>query len=242
MRSLNSSGRTALGLLALAGALSVSLQSPAHAQRVIDHRKGTAAKAGATSTPLQLDFKRLRCFGETGDRVGFGGFGVSDEIYAVFYTADIAGTSATGRAAVTSVFGDVDKGEIKAQTVKLWHPRSGTRAIANRDDILLLAAVMESDDNRSTTLRREVERELNTNLRVYKGSGLRRAEMVRALSDDMNDEINANKGGDDRVGATLEVRPSNGNLVDARNGTRARLARDFRSGDAHYQLELELSK
>jgi hypothetical protein len=66
--------------------------------------------------------------------------------------------------------------------------------------------------------------------------------MVSALIADMEEMINENKGGDDRIDKVRELRLSNGDLLDARNGGKAILTRDFVGGGAHYQLEFELSK
>jgi hypothetical protein len=205
--------RTLVQTVVIASALMTSALRPAPAQ--------------STDTSLRLNFTSIRCVVESGDNLGGLPFGVADETYAVFWVGDIRGTNAIGQAFRTNVFEGFDDGETRGQTVGLWHPFGVPFPILNRDDIILLAAVLEEDDNRAKAVRDQVNNDLNARLPVYKASGLSHEVMVANLKLDMERAINSARRGDDRIGPVKEIRPSEANLQAARNGQIVSLGERF---------------
>jgi hypothetical protein len=214
----------AAGLLAMAGSLVTSAPRPAAAQSL--------------ETQLRLNFTKLHCVVSTGDNFGLG----SDEPYVVFWVADIQGTRAIGKAFRTRVFQGVDSGETRSETVALWHPLGGVVSIPNRDDIILLVALMEEDDSRATAVRDKVNNDLNARLAAYKGAGLSHAAMAANLKLDMENAINAVRRGDIRIGPVTEIRPSNADLQDARRGRTVTLEQSFAGRTTVYILTFQLSR
>jgi hypothetical protein len=224
----------AAGTLAIAGSLITCALHPAAAQ-------GPETQLPilfGPETQLRFNFVKLQCLATTGDNFGLG----SDEIYAVFWVADIQETRAIGKAFRTSILKDVDSGESRSQTVALWHPLGGVVAIPTRDDIIVLAALMEEDDSRATAVRDKVNNDLNARLLAYKGAGLSHAAMVANLKLDMENAINATRKGDIRIGPVTEIRPSNINLVDARSGRAATIEQSFTARTTAYILTFQLSR
>lgn len=184
------------------------------------------------STSYKIAFDRLYCVDESGE-IG------SDEPYVVFFAANMSGTgSATNR---TMVFGDVDTGEYRFDTVNLWNG-----IINSPDQPLVLAAAIEHDDSSATHVRNTVSAILTGNLAAYKAQGKSRAQIAALLKTDMstaiNLAINVSGNDDDRVGGIKEVVLTAGNLLDAKNGLTVNKLIDCSGDGTHYQLRFRLTK
>jgi hypothetical protein len=94
----------------------------------------------AIPTVSTVDFVELHCFQTSGE-------GTSDEPYLFF----VVGNLVTGQLMVgrTSVFGDVDAGENRFQTVRLWGPNGVAASFpnGNPDNLVILVGAMEHDNS-----------------------------------------------------------------------------------------------
>lgn len=207
-------GRTA-SMFAIAGMLLAGAPQPAEAH---------------PGHQYVIDFMRLKVFIESDD------YGDSDEPYVVAFVANLA-TSSTN-AVRSDVLGDADKGESKWHTVRLFDG-----AIPNPDDVIIVVALMESDENvsRTETVRSNVEWELTNRFFDYKLSGFGRTEIVRRLDTDMYDVINKYKGGDDQIAYPQELRVTATDVATAHAQNRVAKFLDFWNGPA-YRLYFEVAR
>jgi hypothetical protein len=247
--SLRSVARAA-GLLAVAATISMSVPRIVSAQgrpvpppnggRVPAPRPVNNATQATGTAPLRVNFIELKCNKEGGDNAG--SFFQSQEPYVIFYVADISALKAEGAAFKTDVFGDVDTGDVRRQNLQLWHPTGFPRPIVNADDIIILASLLESDDDRKRTefVRVQVNNTLNRRLPAYKNAGLGHDEIVRNLTGDMRNVINASRGGDDVISLASELFVSETiHLAGARAGRTTTTRKRVVSKEGNYTMTFE---
>ncbi len=190
----------AASVLALAGVVISGAPRSAEAQ-------GVATQAVTMTTSVvrlpahmtaayQLDFTHLYCVSESGE------WG-SDEPYVLFFVGDLTG----GGSAVyrTSVFGDVDTGETRYETRRLWGPRQMPRN--NPDNLIVLAQVMEHDDSNTTHIFDALQTGLAWKLALYVAAGHNRNNIANFLMGDMHNIIEDNREiwiGDELFGASRD--------------------------------------
>jgi hypothetical protein len=237
----------AMSVLAVAGALLGSMPNPAAADGSLIAKEfanlipATIAlqpsdTLGVPSTPLRLDFFKLICTEEADD--GF--FDLHSEPYLVVFAADISGPVPRSIGLRSSIFGSVDSGETHIQNpvLQMWDVDGTGSPIPDPNKVIFLCALMESDDSsaRADTVRTQVGFVLFHQLRSYMNGGLSRASIISNLTADMNRVINANRGGDDRIGGVQELRLTLTDVERARRGTEPQVIKTLRhvAGDADY--------
>jgi hypothetical protein len=128
-----------------------------------------------------VDFTRLICVKETDDCLAC--FNSQDEPYVFF----VVGNLVTGELVVkrTSVFSDVDTGESRDQTVRLWGPTGVATTFPNNnpDNLVILVLPMEHDDCDVNKLQAKLQSSLSSRfltLRAQLG-GITRSQLVTSL-------------------------------------------------------------
>lgn len=219
--------RLALGALALASLAGVAVPRPA------------SAAATHITTPLQLNFTKLHAITTSGES------GPNDEPYVVLFAADLSQSGVVATTDRTTVQ-KMGKGDTAKQTVPLWSPVSGKAPIADTDDVLVLAALMEHDNSDPSVVRNNVDSRvrnaLATNRSLSRASLVSklRAEMDTALDQAVKDSAGNN---DDRIGGTKSVNITVGNVLDASNGSAVPFTLRFTDGHkANYDATFTLSR
>jgi hypothetical protein len=163
-------GRTALRITNVfaAAALLLTMAFSAHAQLL------------SISSKFTIDFTGLICDLTTKEVS-------SDEPYVFL----VVGNLVTGQLVVsrTGVFGDVDTGESRAQTVRIWGPTGVASAFpnGNPENLVILVAPMEHDDCDVQSLHAKLQSSLQSRfltLRAQLG-GITRASLVTQLATTM---------------------------------------------------------
>ena len=163
-------GRTALRITNVfaAAALLLTMAFSAHAQLV------------PIASKFTIDFNGLICDSTTQELS-------SDEPYVFL----VVGNLVTGQLVVsrTGVFGDVDTGESRAQTVRIWGPTGVASAFpnGNPENLVILVAPMEHDDCDVQSLHAKLQSSLQSRfltLRAQLG-GITRASLVTQLTTTM---------------------------------------------------------
>ncbi len=194
------------------------------------------------NTPLKVRFHQLRCVEET-DGIG------SDEIYVVFFVADLSGLLPTGRTVRSERFRDVDTGETRTRTEPyLWGGADGA-AIANADNLIILSAVMEEDGSDPNEVITSVQVQMIAALIGAVQPGRTRAEIVTDLRTAMDSAldtaafVSAPASPDDRLGHATEFRLTHDNLNTAAAGGAVTLTREFRDNaeDATYRVSIRVT-
>jgi len=130
------------------------------------------------SPKFTIDFTRLTCVSGTSESF-------SDEPYVLIAVGDLA----TGALFVkrTSVFGDVDQGESRDQTLRLWGPAgvAATLPLNNPDKLVILVGPMEHDDCNAESLRAKVEGSLRSRFLTLRSQGITRSSLVTQLTTTM---------------------------------------------------------
>lgn len=219
----------AASMLAVAGLLLSSLPQPAEAH---------------ANHAFNLSFWRLRCIEE----LDYDNTTDSDEPYVVMFVADISDRfSLTGIARRTDVFQDVDTGEVKTQTVRLWGTNGAAAPMPNPDNVIVIVALMENDASDANTVRETVQAMLWGSLTAYVSAGWGRAAIAAQLIEDMKGAlaIGAAPGGinpDDRIGNPRELRITAQDRTTAHNGTTVVKTLTFRGGGADYRADFRFSR
>jgi hypothetical protein len=196
------------------------------------------------ATTYTLNFTELICLREGSHFiVPFSSQVASDEPYVVMYVGNLRHPS-LGRTFVSQVFGDMDTGERRLQTIPLF---SG--ALANPDDLVVLVQVVEHDQSDVTRIADNLA--ISLNRRIGQSVGERRSELVAALKQDMTAIVSANADSyrtdfvtpDDLVGSTLELRITTTHMAVAGGFSPALLALDhFGDGNGDYRTRFQLRK
>jgi hypothetical protein len=185
-----------------------------------------------------LDFFKLYAVKESGE-LG------SDEPYIVMAVVDLATRELAVRR--TSVFGDVDTGESRSQTVRLWGP-AGTAAplpTNNPDNLIVLVMAMEHDDCDVNSVAFRIESEMRSRLSTLGGAA--RAEIVAGLQDAMFNvgsiaclNIWPWQTSDDWVGHPQEVRVTAADMAAAHSGTTVEKVLEHDGNNTHYRTFFRL--
>lgn len=221
--------RLALAALALASLVAAAVPRPA-----------SAAVTNVT-TPLQLNATELHATTTSGE------VGSNDEPYVIVFSADL---SQPGLVTLTKRAGyfTMKSGDTVNLTLQAWSPSGGKAPIADTDNMLVLAALMEHDNNADLDLvRNNVDSRLRSALAANRT--LSHASLVstlRAKMDAALDEAAAQQVGnnDDRFGGTQSVEITPGNVLDASNGIAVKLpSLHFTDGNkANYKLTFTLKR
>jgi hypothetical protein len=211
--------RTA-SLLAIAGLVLVSAPHPADAQGLVNSEvTNTASRTSGVlvsqpnppapwvSASYTLNFTRLHCAAESGE------WG-SDEPYVYFFVGDLKNPSAS-QVFRTTIFGDVDSGENRYQTVPLWS--STPIPQGDPSNLVILAQVMEHDYTNVSHVQSALQGTLRYKFNSYVQAGRSHGAIVDAMRYDMWDAILDEDDTftlsayswdnlDDRVGKPLELR------------------------------------
>jgi hypothetical protein len=197
-----------------------------------------------TTTPLRLYFTRLYCHDVSNDNT----FPKPDrdEPYVVVFAADLRGSTAAGRVFNSQVFGDVAANQLRETNLQVWSLNGNGAPINSSQDVIFLAALMESDNsNNWVAVRDKLSSILIPKLQSYKAAGMSYGQMVGNLRIDMDlalDKARAtHQDEDDRVGGLTEVFFSApGQLERARSGIAVYETRDFQGSDSRYTLTFRL--
>ena len=186
-----------------------------------------------TAASYGLNFYRLQCITETGKtRLG------SDEPYMVILVADLS----RGHAwiAPTKIFSDMDSGESRNQTVRLWPVNlSGVKL----SDMVFLAAILENDrDVRDFNVAQSAGKFVNKNLDSYVKLKHTRQRIIQLMVADMRDGIEAARKGDTLIAAPQEVRITGADLGQAKVGSSVNKTIEGRGGQSHYVAHFELMR
>jgi hypothetical protein len=233
-RSTRRAAARAAGIVAIAAALCLSLHRPAAAQ------SGDRVPPGffPIETPLYLDFRALEVVHETRTRVGH------DEPYVVMVGIDLRGPEPQVIVRRTRIYGQMDDGSIRFETVRLW----GAAPIANPDDVIFLVQAMEHD--RRTSVDRllgpdgaNLVRSLRFSLGRLLAEGASPDAIVERMRDGLHGffwtraffEVTGRDVWDDRIGPAQEVDLTAEDLARARSGTNVVKRIDHRGNHAHYR-------
>jgi hypothetical protein len=215
----------------------------------------TIQAAAPVNTPLTISFFYLKCHEDTDEWN-------DDEPYVVFFVANLkSGIVATTDAKRSTLFGGVDAGDVRLEQtvdfsknpiislhpVMLWGIKGNPAPIANPNDIIILAAVVENDSSSPDAVVSAVDTSLTAKLQVYRANGFSRAKIVEKLITDMNGAIDAAflTGGldkDERIGTAKEFLLTSDDLEKARNGSTVFRHRQFYGDDASYKVRIDIKK
>jgi hypothetical protein len=204
------------------------------------------ASPNANDHAYHVNFKRLESVRESSE-VG------SDEPYVLFFVGNLSNPAGGSFVRSSNTFSDVDSGEDRFQTVRLWG-RNGAGAVLpghNADNLIILAQIVEHDNSSKQSIINKLQAELPTALALYKAAGLSRAQIVSALKGDMFDHIGQvaestdgwTDNADERVGYTQELRITSANLAAAHTGTTINKTLSVSDGsDGSYRMYFELRR
>jgi hypothetical protein len=204
------------------------------------------AQAHHANTLFRITFDQLHVDEET----DWDGGTAHDEAYAVFFVADLGGFPAPAMAFRTEVFDNLDSGERRNRVEpRLWGLAGADARVANADNVLILAAVMEHDESTAGDVRTAVQLALPALLLGYQNAGLSRATIVENLRRDMDAVldnaafVSGPANPDDRIGRTLELRFDHADLDAAAGGIAVTRSARFRDGgeDATYHVRIRLT-
>ena len=175
------------------------------------------APRAAGALTYTLDFYRLSVTDESGE-IG------SDEPYVLFFVGNLT----TGEAVVkrTSIFGSMDSGESREETVRLWGPNDTEAAFPGDtpDNLVILVQAMEHDNCDVEEVRADMESWMRYQLGQYLKQGLGRDRIASELHTDMAimAQCSARKppyNEDDSVGYIQELRITAEDIAAADSGT-----------------------
>jgi hypothetical protein len=195
-----------------------------------------------TSTPIQISFRRLHCAETQGE-------GSSDEIYVIFFIADLGG-GAIAKAITrnSGKFGDVDDDEthVRREPLVLWGIDGQAAPIRKPDDVLILVGLMENDESSMKAVVDAVQSTLSVNLNQYRIDGLSRSDLVKKMIQSMNGalDLGAATGGinqDDRLGSVQEFRLCTEFLTDVYDGKEVHESLYFNK-DGKYRVQIDIGR
>jgi hypothetical protein len=167
------------------------------------------AVAQATNKPLRAHFTKLHCGNQSNDNTWPNPD--HDEPYVVIFVADLRGSTAYGRVFISQVFTDVDEGEDRYDSLQIW-PLDGSSGspIGSDDDYIMLAAMLESDNNLNPgNIYNKLQRVLPALASNYKATGMSRAVIASNLAGVMGRTIDTARKDygdeDDRIGGIFEI-------------------------------------
>jgi hypothetical protein len=168
------------------------------------------------TTPLAIKFASLYCTEESDES------SASDEPYVVFYVANLKNPAAS-YATRTTLFGNFDSGETNSLLpMTVWGPGGGKAAIVNRDDLVILASLVENDDTPPDQVVTKVQQLMSASVQsVAANPGMGHDAQASKLIADMNGALAAGvitDGNDDEYARPLELRLSEVELYKARTG------------------------
>jgi len=205
-------------VLALASFFLLSLPQPAAAQ---------------TEPSYALNFYRLECITETGKtRLG------SDEPYVLILTADLS----TGliQQLLNQVFSDVDSGESRNHTIRLWPLIHDRTKLSN---MIFLVAILENDrSNTNNIVEFSTLKYVRKNLLTYVKLGHTRQKISELMRADMKEAIDAVRKGDTFIAEPQEVRITGADLGQANSGTSIKKIIAGTGGESHYRAYFELMR
>jgi hypothetical protein len=185
-----------------------------------------------------LDFFRLHVVDESGE-VG------SDEPYVLMAVVNLVTRELAVRR--TSVFSDVDSGESRLETVRLWGPSGATAALPgnNPDNLIILVQPMEHDDCGVDSELARVQRGLRTRFneigvapRDYTVARLR--EHMDALTDPYCLVFFPWETIDDSVASPQELRITAADVSAAHGGTTVEKQLNHNDGGTVYRTFFRL--
>jgi hypothetical protein len=207
-----------ISVLALATFILSLLPQPATAQ--------TVASYG-------LNFYRLQCITETGaTRLG------SDEPYMVILVTDLS----RGHAWITptKIFSDMDSGESRNQTVRLWPVNLAGLKLGN---MVFLVAILENDRNLTDhNVKTSAAKSVNKNLDSYVKLGHTPQRIIQLILADMKDGIEAARKGDTLIATPQQVYITGADLAQVNSGRSVNKTIEGRGGQSHYVAHFELMR
>jgi hypothetical protein len=212
-------------------------------QQVSGETLGTPPPSPAPAPRYTVTFTRLHCFDETGS--WYDKAIASDEPYVLIFAINLLAPS-HGRAFRTQVFGDVDSGETRSESLQVWGPGP----LGDPDDLIVLAQIMEHDESSIDHLVAEMNRVLPGAAARYLTFGWGHNAIVGELKLDMQNAIDSSTvvghglNRDDRVGGPQEVRITASDTAAAASSNRPVTKRidvdASSSGDGHYTASFQL--
>jgi hypothetical protein len=184
-----------------------------------------------------LDFFKLYAVEESGE-LG------SDEPYVVMAVVNLATRELVLRR--TSVFGDVDTGESRSQTVRLWGP-TGTAVPfpgGNPDNLLILVMAMEHDDCQVDWVVSLMDSKMRS--RLSQLAAATRDQTVLELQDAMFQAASFGcvvtlwQSADDWVGLPKELRVTAADVSAAHSGTTVNKVLEHAGNDTYYRTFFRL--
>jgi hypothetical protein len=220
--------RLTLGALALAGLTGTAVPRPA------------SAAATNAATPLQLIVSTLHANHTTGE------WG-KDEPYLVLFSADLSTTTGPAQTQRTEVFHMNAKGKNTVHPdTQLWAIAGGKAPIADTEDVLVLAALMENDGADPNVVQHDVDSRVRSVLsanRTLPYASLvskLRAEMDAALEEAR--KATGHNHHDEQIGATQSLSLTPGNVLDASSGRAVQLTHRFTGHNANYDATFTLRR
>ena len=192
-----------------------------------------------TDWPVGINFVSIRCLEET-DEVGV------DEPYVVFWVGNVKNPTAS-YATRTAVFdGDqsMEEGDTRTQSKTVWGPAP----IANPNDLVILAAVVENDSSNPDSVTSTVESVMLPGLLGALGANppKTRAQMVAGLKTDMYGGLGlgAASGGinQDEYSHPKELTLTADLLDQARHGVAPGKALMFSFDDGQYLIRFKFTR
>jgi hypothetical protein len=194
--------------------------------------------------PLKIALTKLKCLEETDDGPG------DDEIYVVAFVSDLTAPLAPNSMTFkTKVLQDVDDGT-RHHHMQIWGLNGRPAPIDNRNDVVILVALMEHDSSNPASVKDAVQAGLAFNVVSYKRNGVDRATLVGNLRSDMNGAIDLGKqsgqglvsNGDERLGSSQELRLTANDLRTAQSGGTVTKTLEYRGDGGHYRLYFNITK
>jgi hypothetical protein len=137
------------------------------------------------------------------------------------------------------------KGDTVKPIAQLWYPTGGKVKIADTDDVLVLAALMEHDNSDQDVVVNNVDSLLRSTLAANRN--LSHASLASKLTSEMNsalDQAVSHSAGnnDDRIGGAKSVNITPGNVLDASSGSSVQIKLSFAGYGGNYNATFTLSR
>jgi len=189
-----------------------------------------------------LSFTRLQCVREGGGWLEQ--IAASDEPYVLIFAVGLRSPS-SGRVVRTRVFGDVDSGESRSQSVPLW-----AGVLGDPDDLIVLVQIMEHDEGDVDHLARALDAGLGHAAVGLVDAGLGHNAIVSRLKAQMQLLINNNRVGqshgslnmDDQIGGIQELRITASDTAATIHGPVQKIIEANDSSDGRYRAFFELRR